>query len=118
MTQPKDHTEKRAENKTGSIDSLDLSGLLEPRILEAANRLGMKLAILKITMFSNSARFAEQLGLEPGDEVIIAYNQQEYSTYKTLIETLKMRGVTVHAFVSLKIPPDFFVFGVKKKKLQ
>lgn len=27
-----------------------------------------------------------------------------------------MRGVTVHSFVSLKLPPDSFAFSVKKKR--
>lgn len=90
--------------------------LLEPKIVEAADRLGIKLALLRVSMFSDSAKFAEQLGLEPGDEVIIAYPQQEYSTFRTLTEMLKMKGVTVHSFVSLKLPSDSFAFGVKKKR--
>ena len=91
-------------------------GLLEPQILETAYRLGVKLVHFKVAVFSDSAKFAEQLGLEPGDEIIIAYPQQEYTTFRSLTETLKMKGVTVHSFISMKIPTDYFAFGVKKKR--
>ena len=97
-------------------NALNVVGLLEPQILETAYRLGVKLVHFKVSVFSDSAKFAEQLGLEPGDEVIIAYPQQEYATFRPLTETLKMKGVTVHSFVSMKIPQDYFAFGVKKKR--
>ena len=116
MTQPEGSPDKRTENRVGSnSDDSSVLELLEPQILETADRLGIKLALFKASMFSDSAKFAEQLGLEPGDEVIIAYPQQEYATFRALTETLKMRGVTVHSFVSLKLPSDSFAFGVKKK---
>ena len=117
MVQPRDSPDTRPGDKVSfSDDDLNIVELLEPQILEMADRLRIRLAIFKVSMFTDSAKFAEQLGLEPGDEVIIAYPQQEYSTFRALTETLKMKGVTVHSFVSLKIPPDYFAFGVKKRK--
>ena len=113
------HTGLPNEDRVGFGNNVsNVLGLLEPRILKAADRLGIKLTLLKVSMFSDSAKFAEQLGLEPGDEVIIAFPQQEYSTFRALTETLKMRGVIVHSFVSMRIPTDFFAFGVKKKRLK
>ena len=117
MAQPKDSPNRRTEDRGKSdSDNSSILGLLEPQILEAADRLGIKLALLKVSMFSNSAKFAEQLGLEPGDEVIIAFPQQEYPIFRALTETLKMRGVIVHSFISMMIPTDTFAFGVKKRK--
>ena len=117
MTRSQESPDRRPRDRarSNSNDSSILE-LLEPQILEAAERLGVKLALFKVSVFSDSAKFAEQLGLEPGDEVIIAYPQQEYATFRALTETLKMKGVTVHSFISMKIPTDYFAFGVKKKR--
>ena len=113
------HTGPHDKDRVGFGNNVsNVLGLLEPQILEAADRLGIKLALLKVSMFSDSARFAEQLGLEPGDEVIVAFPQQEYATFRALTETLKMRGAIVHSFVSMRMPTEFFAFGVKKKRLK
>ena len=117
MVQPEESPDKRTGDRAKSdSDGSGVLRLLEPQILETAHRLGIKLALLKASVFTDSAKFAEQLGLEPGDEVIIAYPQQEFATFRALTETLKMRGVTVHSFVSMEIPTDYFAFGVKKKR--
>ena len=117
MSQPEESPVKRTGDRARSdSDDSSILKLLEPQILETAGRLRIKLALFKVSMFSDSAKFVEQLGLEPGDEVIIAYPEQEYATFRTLTETLKMKGVTVHSFVSMKIPTDYFAFGVKKKR--
>lgn len=116
MAQSKDSPSRRTADEIKiDYDESRILGLLEPQILGVAYRLGIKLALLKVSMFSDSAKFAEQLGLEPGDEVLIAFPQQEYSAFRALTETLKMRGVIVYSFVSMRIPTDTFAFGVKKR---
>ena len=117
MAWPEGSPNKKSGDKaTLNNDDSSILELLEPQILETAVRLGIKLALFKISMFKDSVKFAEQLGLEPGDEVIIAYPQQEFANFRALAETLKMKGVIVHSFISMKIPSDSFAFGVKKKE--
>ena len=63
MAQPEESPDKRTGGRAKSdSDGSDILKLLEPQILETAHRLGIKLALLKASVITDSAKLAEQLG--------------------------------------------------------
>ena len=99
----------------GINSTSDLLKYLEPEIAEIADKLHIKLFLLRIDIFNDLAKFVDYLRISPGDKVFLVVSSQDMAFMSNLTKIFMARGAVVYSYVSQKLPQGTFAIGILKK---